>query len=52
MMKHHHCFGDGISFVGLMNAVAENGFVGMTKLRAKENPSSAVEMLAFKAGVE
>ena len=52
MIQIHHCFGDGITLVGVLNAAAENGFVGLTKLRAEEKPSAAVEMAGFKYGVE
>ena len=48
----HHTFGDGITFVAVMNAVAENGFVGLANLQTGQAHTKMDELKGLKAGVE
>lgn len=52
MIPIHHTFGDGITFVAVLNAAAENGFVGMTKLQQRDETSVALELAGLKFGIE
>ena len=52
MIPIHHTFGDGLTFSAVLNAAAENGFVGMAKLKRGDETSASVELAGFRYGVE
>lgn len=51
LLPVHHTFGDGIVWVSVLNAAAENGFAGLAQLQHGEEDSMWVELAGLKFGI-